>query len=322
MADPQSYVLNNGEPIPAIGFGTWDPDNPEGAYAATKYALEAGYRHLDCASLYNNEELVGRAIFEFLHSNPDRVRRSDLFITTKVWNHLHSPEDVQWSLGESLRKLGLDYVDLYLLHYPVATEKDGQYQQKKDKHGKYVVNRMLTEHPEPTWRAMEALVQQGKTKAIGVSNWSINRLEQLLTSAEIRPAVNQIEIHPFFPNRNLVTYCHNHGVLPQAYSPLGSQVRASRPCGLVLENEELKRIAETSGHKLSQLLLAWGLKRGYVVLPKSFTPKRIADNFQIPTLTEEAFNAVQKIATRNCTRLVDISGEYDYENFWDDARDF
>ncbi|KAH7377606.1 NADP-dependent oxidoreductase domain-containing protein [Pyrenochaeta sp. MPI-SDFR-AT-0127] len=315
-----TYVLNNGNKIPAVGLGTWDPANPRGAFLATRCALEAGYRHLDCASLYGNEELVGQAIFEFLQSHPD-VARDDLFVTTKVWNHLHDAKDIEWSLNESLRKLGLDYVDLYLLHYPIATEKDGQYQEKKGQNGKYVVNKALTEHSEPTWQAMEALVQEGKTKAIGVSNWSINRLERLLSFANITPAVNQIEIHPFFPNNRLVAFCLGHGILPQAYSPLGSQVRVSRPCGLVLESKELQLIAKNSGLQLSQLLLAWGLKRGYAVLPKSFTPKRIEENLHPPTLTDENFNAVQRIAAKHCTRLVDISNEYDYDNFWDDQSD-
>lgn len=135
MATFDTFVLNNGNTIPAIGLGTWDPDDPRGAYLATRCALEAGYRHLDCASLYGNEELVGQAILEFLQSHLDVVR-NDLFITTKLWNHLHGAEDVEWSLDESLRKLGLDYVDLYLLHYPIATEKDGQYRQKKGQNGK------------------------------------------------------------------------------------------------------------------------------------------------------------------------------------------
>lgn len=185
----------------------------------------------------------------------------------------------------------------------------------------YVVDEALTERPEPTWRAMEALVQSGKTKAIGVSNWSVNRLERLLGFANITPAVNQVEIHPFFPNSRLVPFCLNHGILPQAYSPLGSQVRTSRPCGRVLESKELRLIAENSGFQIGQLLLAWGLKRGYVVLPKSFTPKRILENLHPPTLTDEDFNAVQEIAARNCSRLVDISSEYDYDNFWDDQSD-
>jgi len=165
---------------------------------------------------------------------------------------------------------------------------------------------------------MESCVREGKARAIGVSNWSINRLKLLMEFASIQPAVNQIEIHPFFPNAGLVSYCHQNGILAQAYSPLGSQVRTSCPQGLVLENTELKRIAENSEYTPGQLLLAWGLKRGYVVLPKSFTSKRIVENLHPPSLTDEEFEAIQKIAAMNCTRLVDVSSEYEYENFWDD----
>lgn len=132
---PNSFALSNGLNIPAIGFGTFDPNHPDGAYAATKHALEAGYRHLDCASLYKNEEHVGRAIKEWLSENP-HMKRADLFITTKVWNHLHHPDDVHWSLEQSLHRLGMDWVDLFLLHYPIATVKQDQYTEKKNAQGK------------------------------------------------------------------------------------------------------------------------------------------------------------------------------------------
>jgi diketogulonate reductase-like aldo/keto reductase len=168
---------------------------------------------------------------------------------------------------------------------------------------------------------MEKMVREGKTRAIGVSNWSIDRLKSLLKLVVIKPAVNQIEIHPFLPNTKLVKYCLDHGVLPQAYSPLGSQVRPLGQGGLVLENEELKAIAEENNHGLAQVLIAWGLRRGYVVLPKSFSPGRIESNFLPPDLTDEEFDAVERFAEGRRTRLVDISDEYDYDNFWDDEGD-
>jgi diketogulonate reductase-like aldo/keto reductase len=169
---------------------------------------------------------------------------------------------------------------------------------------------------------MEKLVTEGKTRAIGVSNWSINRLKTLLKFATIPPTVNQVEIHPFFPNTKLVDFCLEHGIMPQAYSPLGSQVRTERPGGLVLQSEKLKEIAQKGKHELGQLLLAWGLQRGYVILPKSFSNNRIESNFRLPVLSHEEFEAVQAVALQHCTRFVDISDEYDYDNFWDDQGDY
>lgn len=139
--------------------------------------------------------------------------------------------------------------------------------------------------------------------------------------ASIQPSVNQIEIHPFFPNKKLVDYCLRRNVIPQAYSPLGSQVQTMPPCGRVLESEERKIIAKQSGHSVAQISLAWGLRRGYAILPKSFTRERIAENFNLPKLTDEEFLKLQNMSDGHATRFVDISAEYDYENFWDDEGD-
>ena len=254
----------------------------------------------------------------FLAQNPS-VKRSDLFITTKVWSHLYEPDEVKWSLENSLEKLQMDYVDLFLLHWPMAAEKDQKNMPKLGADGKYVIKKGLTENPEPTWRAMEELYAAGKARAIGVSNWTIPGLKKLLQMAKVKPAVNQIEIHPFLPNTELVEFCLSHGILPEAYSPLGSQDQVPNTGEKVRTNPALNEVAKRSGNTLVQVLLAWGLRRGYVVLPKSSTPSRIDSNLQVPTLSDADFGAVNKVAEGRHTRFVDMKDTFGYD-VWADEK--
>ncbi|GAB1318522.1 Glycerol 2-dehydrogenase (NADP(+)) [Madurella fahalii] len=312
-ASSKTYTLNNGVRIPAVGFGTFANEGAKGeTYKAVAKALEVGYRHLDCAWFYHNEDEVGDALHDFLTKNPD-VKREDVFICTKVWNHLHEPEDVKWSLENSCSKLRVDYIDLFLVHWPIAAEKNGDRSIKIGPDGKYVINRALTENPEPTWRAMEKLADSGKARAIGVSNWTIEGLQKLLKFARIKPAVNQIEIHPFLPNSELVDFCLQNGIMPAAYSPLGSQNQVPSTGETVRENAALNAVAKHSGHNLAQVLLAWGLRRGYIVLPKSSTPSRIESNFQIPELTDEEFQAIEDVAKERHVRFVNMKDTFGYD---------
>ncbi|KAG9812670.1 Aldo/keto reductase, partial [Aureobasidium melanogenum] len=193
-------TLNNGVKIPAVGFGTFANEGSKGeSYKAALHALKTGYRHLDCAWFYQNEDEVGAAVRDFLKENSS-VKREDIFVCTKVWNHLHEPEEVKWSFQNSLDNLGLDYIDLFLVHWPIAAEKDDKNMPKLNEKGQYIIKEELTKNPEPTWRAMEEIYASGKAKAIGVSNWTIDGLKQLMTFAKVKPTVNQIEIHPFLPN--------------------------------------------------------------------------------------------------------------------------
>ncbi|KAK4454493.1 NADP-dependent oxidoreductase domain-containing protein [Podospora aff. communis PSN243] len=309
----RTYTLNNGVKIPAVGFGTFANEGAAGeTYRAVTKALEVGYRHLDCAWFYNNEEEVGSALQDFLTLNP-HVKREDIFICTKVWNHLHQPEDVKWSIRNSCSKLRVDYVDLFLVHWPIAAEKNDDRTPKIGPDGKYVIDKQLTENPEPTWRAMEELMDAGLARSIGVSNWTIKGLEQLLKFAHIKPTVNQIEIHPFLPNTELVDFCFKHQIIPAAYSPLGSQNQVPSTGETVRENAELKAVAKRSGHNLAQVLLAWGLKRGYIVLPKSSTPERIESNFEIPELRQEDFDAIQRVAKGRHCRFVNMKDTFGYD---------
>lgn len=176
---------------------------------------------------------------------------------------------------------------------------------------KYVIKKGLTENPELTWRAMGELYAAGKARAIGVSNWMIPGLKKLLQTAKVKPAVNQIEIHPFLPNTELVEFCLSHGILPEAYSPLGSQNQVPNTGEKVRTNPALNEVAERNGNTLAQVLLAWGLRRGYVVLPKSSTPSRIDSNLQVSTLSDADFEAVNKAAEGRHTRFVNMKDTLD-----------
>lgn len=311
-----TFTLNNGVKMPGLGFGTFANEGAKGeSYQAVIKALEVGYRHLDCAAFYQNEEEVGDAIRDFIKQNPTKLKREDLFICTKVWNHMHKPEDVKYSFNESLRKLGLEYIDLFLVHWPIAAERTDDYQVKIGSDGKYIINKELTENPEPTWRAMEELYESKKARAIGVSNWTIEGLKKLQTFAKVKPTVNQIEIHPFLPNEELVKYCLDNDVLPEAYSPLGSQNQVPTTGEKVRTNKTLNEVADRSGLTLAQVLLAWGLRRGYAVLPKSSTPSRIESNFQVPQLSDADFEAVNNVAKGRHTRFVNMKDEFGY-NVW------
>ncbi|KAI0471806.1 NADP-dependent oxidoreductase domain-containing protein [Xylariaceae sp. FL0804] len=312
-ANTTTFTLNNGVKIPALGFGTFASEGSKGeTYKAVKCALEVGYRHLDCAWFYLNEGEVGEGVRDFLKENSD-VKREDIFITTKVWNHLHEPEEVKWSLDNSLKNFGLDYVDLFLVHWPIAAERTDDYMPKIGADGKYVIKKELTENPEPTWRAMESLLASGKTRAIGVSNWTIDGLKQLLAFAKVKPQVNQIEMHPFLPNQALLDFCKQHDVLVEAFSPLGSQDQVPTTGEKVRTNETLLEVARRSGHDLAQVLLAWGLRRGYVVLPKSSTPSRIRSNAEVPELSDADFDAVESVARGRHVRFVNMKDTFGYD---------
>lgn len=268
---------------------------------------------MDCAWFYQNEDEVGEAIQDFLKENSS-VKRSDLFIVTKVWNHLHEPEEVKWSIEDSLKKLKTDYIDLFLVHWPIAVESDEQTKMPKtNEQGTYIIKKDLTENPEPTWRAMEEIYESGKAKAIGISNWTIKDIEKMEKFAKVMPMVNQIEIHPFLPNTELVDFCFSKGIMPAAYSPLGSQNQVPSTGEKVSTNKTLNEIAEKGGNTLAQVLIAWGLKRGYVVLPKSSTPSRIDSNFKSIELTDEDFAAVNKVAEGRHTRFVNMKDTFGYD---------
>ncbi|KAG9235140.1 putative alcohol dehydrogenase [Amylocarpus encephaloides] len=307
--------LNNGVRMPALGFGTFASEGSKGeTHRAVVTALNAGYRHLDCAWFYQNESEVGSGMREFLASNPD-AKREDIFIVTKVWNHLHKPADVEWSIRDSLKKLQTPYVDAFLIHWPIAAESNEDRTVKIGFNGKYVIENDLTENPEPTWRAMESTYSQGLARSIGVSNWTAKGIESLLKYAKVRPQINQIEIHPFLPQNDLIKYCMSEDIIPVAYSPLGSQDQVPGTGEKVSTNTDLIAIAEKNGVQLAQVLIAWGLQRGYAVLPKSSNPSRIKTNASLIALSDEDIAAVNKVAEGRCSRFVNMKDTFGY-NVW------
>ncbi|EJD45325.1 Aldo/keto reductase [Auricularia subglabra TFB-10046 SS5] len=261
-----SFKLNTGASIPAIGLGTWQ-SKPEEVTAAVEHALKIGYRHLDCAWMYGNEAAVGEGI------RRSGVPRAEIFVTSKLWSTKHSR--VAQALQESLDNLGLDYLDLFLVHWPVALNPDGNHPNfptrpdgSRDVHEGWSL--------ADTWRQFEAVYREGKVKAIGVSNFSRLKLDELLKTAEVVPAVDQLELHLYNPDPALVGYLHEKGILPQAYSPLGS---TGSP---LLKDEEVGKVAAKHNTSASAVLLAWLISKKIVVLPKSVTPARITQNLEEP----------------------------------------
>ncbi|KAK2629166.1 hypothetical protein QTJ16_002269 [Diplocarpon rosae] len=312
-------TLNNGLKMPSLGFGTFANEGSVGeTHAAVLAALRAGYRHLDCAWFYQNEEEVGTALKQFLSENPD-AKREDVFITTKVWNHLHAPEDVEWSLKSSLGKLGVESVDAFLVHWPIASERDEQYQVKIGQDGKYIINEALTQNPEPTWRAMEKVYAAGLAKSIGLSNFTEAGITQILSFAKVPPSMNQIEIHPFLPQSPLIDFCRSHSILPVAYSPLGSQDQVPGTGEKVSTNKDLIAVAERNGWTLAQVLIAWGIGRGYAVLPKSGNKERIKSNATLVTLSKQDREDVDKVAEGRWTRFVNMKDTFGY-NVWPEEK--
>ncbi len=289
----KTVTLNDGSTIPALGLGTWKSQAGD-AYRAVKEALRVGYRHIDGAWIYQNEAEVGRGIQEAIATG--LVARDDIFVTSKLWNSFHAPADVEGGCLETLAALGLDSVDLYLIHWPVAFQPGTLMPAKPEDFWP------LPELPlSQTFEAMLKLRDKGLVKSVGVSNFSITKLAQLIAESGAVPAVNQVELHPYNPQNDLLAYCKAQGIHVTAYSPLGSgdrpdSMKASHEPSL-LANEQVQAIAADEGLSPAQLLIAWAIDRGTSVIPKSTNPGRIAENLAAAshTLSTNARTALDHI---------------------------
>lgn len=270
MADTR-FKLNTGAEIPALGLGTWQSEAGL-VKKAVSYALSIGYRHIDAAYCYGNEDEVGEGLKEAFASG---IKREDVFVTTKLWCTYHSR--VEQNLDMSLKSLGLDYVDLYLMHWPVAMNPNGNHE-KFPKHPDGSRDLVPEWKHTETWKLMEKLLATGKVKAIGVANYSVRYLEQLLPTATIVPAVNQIENHPSLPQQEIVDYCKAKGIHITAYSPLGS---TGSP---MFKEKAIVEVAEKRGITPASVLLSYHLARGSSVLAKSTNPERIKANMDLVKL--------------------------------------
>lgn len=244
-------ILNNGTRMPVIGLGTYLSKNDEEVVNAVKWALASGYRLIDTAATYDNEEGVGRGIRE------SGVRREDIFVTTKLWNSDQGYESTLRAIDTSLEKLGLNYVDLYLIHWPTADEK-----------GETSINKR-----EETWKAMEEIYKSGKAKAIGVSNYMVKHLEEMKEYATVVPVVDQVEFHPFLYQKELLDYCKQNNIQLEAYRPLTK--------GKKLDDKTVEEIANKYNKTDAQILLRWNLQHGCIPIPKSTHKERIEENINI-----------------------------------------
>lgn len=297
----KTLTLNSGFEIPILGVGTWKSGKGE-VYDAIRAAIRIGYRHVDCAAAYGNEKEVGEAISDAIKD--DEINREDIFITSKLWNDSHATDDVIPALKQTLSDLRLDYLDLYLMHWPVALKKGTEMEIEPDT---FVP---LTEMPlSDTWAEMEKAVEQGLIKSIGVSNFSIQNLQEMKQYTQIPPAVNQVESHPFLAQERLIEYCKQNDIVVTAYAPLASR---DRPDNLKSDNEPallehpvILEIAKKHNATPAQILIAWQINRDIVVIPKSVSQQRLEENF-------EAKNIV--LDSDDMAKIAELNKDYRYVN--------
>jgi alcohol dehydrogenase (NADP+) len=316
----KSLAMLNGDQMPILGLGTWKSE-PGKVYAAVREAIRLGYRHIDCALVYGNEIEIGHAISDAI--NEGQVTRNDLWITSKLWSNSHGRDNVHSALTKSLHDLGLAYLDLYLIHWPIPIKPGAL----------FASSAADFEAPaavpiRSTWEGMEAAVTAGLTRHIGVSNFSVKKLRDLLSHCRIKPEVNQVELHPLLQQHELVDFCRSQGIHVTAYSPLGSSDRPdflkAPDAPVLLDNPVIRAIADGHGCTSAQVLLAWQLQRGISVIPKSVTPLRLRENLAAAEIDLSQADLDQIAGLDQHYRLVDGSfwvmegGPWTMQTIWDE----
>jgi 2,5-diketo-D-gluconate reductase A len=279
MTRVPTIELNDGARIPQLGFGVYQIP-PEDTAKAVKTALEIGYRHIDTAEMYQNEKGVGQGIRD------SGIDRSEVFITSKLNNGFHKPDDARRAFDKTLEDLGFDHVDLFLIHWPLPTLYDGDF--------------------VSTWKTLEEFKKDGRARSIGVSNFQVAHLERLAKETDTVPAVNQIEVHPYFANNEVRAYDKEHGIATEAWSPIAQ--------GKVLDDSTITRIAEATGKTPAQVVLRWHIQRGDIVFPKSVTEQRIKENFALFDfeLSEDDVNAISALDKGEDGRIGPNPDTFDY----------
>lgn len=311
--------FSNGDKMPAFGLGTWK-SKPGEVKKAVIAAIKTGYRHIDCAPIYGNETEVGEGIAQCIKEGI--VKREDLWVTSKLWNDSHQKQHVKPAIEKTLKDLGLDYLDLYLIHWPIAFVPETKFPENGD--GYLSLEQVpLTE----TWEGMVELQKAGLAKHIGVSNFSRPKLDILITKGSVKPEMNQVELHPHLQQQVLVDFCHDNDIHVTAYSPLGSMDRPdemkkdNEP--VPLENRLIKDLAAKHNCSPAQILIAWALKRGTAVIPKSTNESRIKENYEAQNieLTDDDMENISHLERHE--RIIDGSlfvtsdNSYTIENIWD-----